>query len=553
MVRAEFARDVAHYHSTRAHPTVMEPTSTGIGGDCFALYFDASTGTVHGMNGAGKSPAALTLERARQDCLGADAAGAPPASSISGPGTVLPKDHAHAVTVPGAASGWLFALDKWGSRAASEVLEPAAALAERGYPISTITANSWAAQAPTLRAVNGVSLADDAVPDGSPWPVAGPIAPHPQCAFLRPDGSAPAEGDLMTNPDLARTLREVATAGHAAFYKGRIAEAIVEAVQSRGGVLSLDDLADQAAEQVTPLSVRYRGVDVWEIPPAGQGIVALMALNTLQHHDLSNAGKPGKLTTAQYVHTQVQALRLAFADGRMHICDPEHAQVSPSDLLDAAYGEQRAGLIHPTSKCAPVEGGFPVHSSDTVSFQVVDGAGNAVSFINSNYTGFGSCIVPRGCGFTLQNRGANFSLTPGHPNAVAPRKAPYHTIIPGMITEEGRLWATFSVMGGFMQPQGHVQVVCSMVDGGLGPQEALDAPRFCLPAGTGDCEVAVEPGLESAELTALQGTVHSVQGWGRSLFGRGQVIRALPGGVLAGGSDGRGDGCAVATGVLCSK
>jgi gamma-glutamyltranspeptidase/glutathione hydrolase len=352
----------------------------------------------------------------------------------------------------------------------------------------------------------------------------------------------------MRNPDLARTFRALAEGACSGFYKGRVGDAIVAAVASRGGVLSSTDLAQHRSVKVTPLSAEFCGVRIHEIPPNGQGIVALMALQYLQRVAWPQGVLPPH-NSPTYINAVVQALRLAFADGRTHICDASMAHVSPEQLLSPEYADKRAAMIDP-ARCMPVpEGGWPIASSDTVSFQTVDSAGNAVSFINSNYMGFGTGIIPHGTGFTLQNRGAGFSLERGHPNALEPGKRPYHTIIPGMATVGGQLFASFSVMGGFMQPQGHAQVVSNMLQYGMDAQAALDAPRVCLPAGTAGCTVAVESGIDAPALQGLLPGARSVHSWERSVFGRGQVIRRMPNGVLQGGSDGRGDGCAVGCGA----
>jgi gamma-glutamyltranspeptidase/glutathione hydrolase len=333
-------------------------------------------------------------------------------------------------------------------------------------------------------------------------------------------------------------------------------------VREKGGVLTLEDLKNHASTFVTPISTRFQGVDVHEIPPNGQGITALLALNILSQLT-KDGGLPPK-GSAQEVHLQIEALRLAFADAKWFVSDMEHNTSLPvEELLSERYAKERAALVDRTKAAIDPKHGSPELSCDTVSFQVVDGQGNAVSMVNSNYEGFGTGLVPRGCGFTLQNRGCNFELhgaAVGHPNALAPSKRPYHTIIPGLSTfaASGELHSSFSVMGGFMQPQGHVQVLSHMLLHGMNPQEALDAPRFSIDvdrptepgSSDGGSSVLVEAHLGADVIAALRDAfghhILEVAGLKRSAFGRGQIILRDPTtGVLCAGSDGRADGCAM--------
>jgi gamma-glutamyltranspeptidase/glutathione hydrolase len=407
-----------------------------------------------------------------------------------------------------------------------------------------------------------------------------------------PDGvRAPKAGDIIKLPNLARTFRTLGTEGKKGFYSGRIAEEIVRVVGDRGGHLELADLQhhlEQGSEPVDPISLKFRGqgtasspgggVELWEHPPNGQGIVALMALGILQ--ELEAQGKipaftPAAHNTAPYLHAIIESLRIAFADANWFVTDPSTTPVPTPSLISQPYLAQRAALFNPTRASDILAHGNPspsstspqkfpspaLRSSDTVYFAVSDAHGNAISFINSNYAGFGTAMVPRGCGFTLQNRGANFSLDRAPPNALAPRKRPYHTIIPGLVTNagDGSLHSVFGVMGGFMQPQGHVQVLLGQVVGGLSPQQALDAPRVCIGAGMADegdvydRTVYVEEGMPEETVRGLRELGHRVEvrgGWGgkgRQMFGRGQVIRwtvdGVEGtGVWSAGSDRRGDG-----------
>lgn len=391
---------------------------------------------------------------------------------------------------------------------------------------------------------------------------------------------APAPGEIFKNPTLAKTFRTLAAEGKKGFYTGRIAEELVKVVQDLGGHLELDDLKhhlDVGSESVEPISVKFdgqglakddRGVELWEHPPNGQGIVALMALGIIQ--ELEKQGKiptftPQDFNSTAYLHAIIEALRLGFTDASWYVTDPNVVKVPTEGLISPAYLAERAKIFDPNKAFEPQDPGKPfaspaLQSSDTVYFTVTDAAGNAASFINSNYGGFGTCIIPKGCGFTLQNRGANFSLDARHPNKLEPRKRPYHTIIPGMATNlnDGSLYASFGVMGGFMQPQGHVQVLLGQVVAGLNPQQALDAPRICIESGTTengkvlDWTVNVEEGISEETVEGLKKLGHNVvvlKGWDRGMFGRGQIIRYVidpidktP--IWSAGSDPRADGAA---------
>eukprot|EP00123_Amoebidium_parasiticum_P018573 comp24246_c0_seq1/m.44859 comp24246_c0_seq1/g.44859 ORF comp24246_c0_seq1/g.44859 comp24246_c0_seq1/m.44859 type:complete len:558 (-) comp24246_c0_seq1:93-1766(-) len=500
---------------------VTEPTSTGIGGDCFCLFFDAKTKKVRALNGSGRAPAALTIEHLR-------------AKGYTG--NELPKFDVNTVTVPGAAAGWVDTVENFGSGSLSmqDILQPAINLAEQGYPVAPVTAQNWAKQVHLLRSQS----------------------PYGGC-FLVDGTRAPREGEVMRNPELAETFRLLASQRKKGFYEGRVAQAIVSVLQQKGGVMALSDLAQHTSSIVEPISLDYHGVTVWECPPNGQGLVALVALNILQHTDLASH----KHTSAEYLHILIEALRLAFADAQAHLADPEHVAVPVARLLSTEYGAERARLIDARRATRELSTGVPYASSDTVYLTVADQWGNACSFINSNYMGFGSCIVPEGCGFTLQNRGHNFTLDSGHPNHLAPGKRPYHTIIPAMVTRDGELWLSYGVMGGFMQPQGHVQVLASMLHYQMGPQQALDTPRFCLPDGTHGLRVLVEDGVDKDTVQALRDMGHEVlvvtdlvggsfdpfsahPHIDRGYFGRGQVIENRAG-VLCAGSDPRADGLAM--------
>ncbi|HJR81302.1 MAG TPA: gamma-glutamyltransferase [Anaerolineales bacterium] len=485
---------------------VTEPTSTGIGGDMFALYYSADTKRVTALNGSGRAPAALTLDRLQKD----------------GFSTELPPFHAYTVTVPGACAGWFDLIQKHGSLSKEEILAPAIRLAQEGFPVAPITAYSWQ---------HGAERQLRSAPNGQELTI---------------DGRGPKPGEIFRNPNLARTFETIAQGGLSAFYQGEIAEAIVAVIQESGGCMTAEDLASHASTWEEPISVTYRGLRVYECPPNGQGITALIALNVLEGFDLSSIAS----ISVERLHRMIETMRLAFADSRWYVADPAFSNVPVQELLSKEYADERRRLIDLKRATIDPKRGSPVSSSDTVYLSVVDKFGNACSFINSNYWGFGTGIVPKGWGFTLQNRGHNFSLDPNHPNGLAPRKRPYHTIIPAMVTrEDGSLYASYGVMGGFMQPQGHVQVLAALVDDGLDPQAALDLPRFCIDVEQAGGRVALEEGISlnvASKLEQMGHPVYMVSGYGRSLFGRGQVIlRDKATGVSTAGSDPRADGCAM--------
>ncbi|MBN8658102.1 MAG: gamma-glutamyltransferase [Anaerolineae bacterium] len=485
---------------------VTEPTSTGIGGDMFALYYDAQTQQVTALNGSGRAPSALTLDRLKREVLLADS---------------LPFYHPHTVTVPGACAGWCDLISKHGSLSLTEILAPAIRLADEGFPVAPITAHFWGrgADRQLKSALNGHELTID--------------------------GRAPRTGEIFQNKGLAKTFKLVAERGALGFYQGSVAESIVAVIKEAGGCLSAEDLASHVSTWETPLSVDYRGLRVYECPPNGQGITALIALNILEGFDLASMD----LLSTEKMHLMIEAMRLAFADAKWYVSDPAFSKIPMQELLSKEYASERRKLIDLKRATVDPRRGSPVNASGTVYLSVVDGMGNACSFINSNYMGFGTGIVPKGWGFTLQNRGHNFSLDPNHPNALAPGKRPYHTIIPAMVTRvsDNSLYASYGVMGGFMQPQGHVQVLSALKDGGLDPQSALDLPRFCLDADSKGGRVDIEEGMPTATVNALREMGHSlndVSGYERAVFGRGQVILRDEAGVLCGGSDPRADGYA---------
>ena len=481
--------------------TVVEPTSNGIGSDAFALVWDGAT--VHGLNASGSAPRALTRD-----------------AVIDAGYERMPELGWLPVTVPGAPSAWRALHERWGRLPFEVLFEPAIRLAEEGFAVTPYTSWVW------LAAARRYARLRDA-PQHAGW-----------FSTFSPDGtgSAPRAGEVMVLPDHARTLRLLAATGCDAFYRGDLAVAIEAFAQSTGGLLSADDLAAHRPDWVDPISTTYRDHEVWEIPPNGQGITALTALNILEGTDIADHPRD---SVASF-HLQIESMKLAFADALRHVADPAHVAVPVAGMLDKAYAATRRGMIGATAGDPP--SGDPPRGG-TVYLCAADGDGMMVSYIQSNYQGFGSAIVVPGTGIALQNRGANFSLDASHPNVLAPGKRPYQTIIPGMLTRAGEVVGPFGVMGGFMQPQGHVQVVVNTVDHGLQPQAALDAPRFRWTQGR----------MVEVEMSTPPGTIEGLRRIGhrvivqpeRGEFGKGQIIRRLPGGALVAATDQRADGAAL--------
>lgn len=497
--------------ATAAALNVTEPNFTGIGGDVFTLYYEAKTKKITALNGSGRAPAALTIDLIKKQ-------------NLADGDKIRDWMHPHNITVPGACAAWCDFIAKHGTMPMKQILTPAIQLAEEGFPVAPLTARSWqgGVDRALSKTLNGVELTIN--------------------------GRAPSEGEIFKNPGLARTFHAVAEGGKDAFYRGEIAKSIAAIIQEAGGVMTEQDLAAHESSWVEPISTTYRGVRVWECPPNGQGLAVLMALNILEGFELKGMDQLG----VERLHLMIEALRVAFADTRWYVADPTFCPAPLEELLSKKYADTRRKLIDPKRATVDTKHGSPVASSGTVYFCAVDGQGNAASFINSNYQTptFGTGIVPRGWGFALQNRGNNFSLDPNHPNALAPRKRPYHTIIPGMMTRsDGSLYGPFGVMGGFMQPQGHTQVVVGMIDDDLDPQAALDRPRFQITDAKTDGVVKFEEGIPPETVAALARMGHpmeQINGYARGTFGRGQIIRRDPDtGVLCGGSDPRADGCAV--------
>jgi len=494
--------------ATAAVLCVVEPMQTGLGGDGFALLWSAQEGRLVGLNGSGRAPAAASLEAFHARGL-----------------RTVPSTGILSATVPGAVHAWETLSTRYGRLALSELLEPAILAAEQGFAVTELVAHYW-----DLLQRAG-ALRNDAAR-----------------ACFAPDG-APRPGEHFRNPSLSSTLERVATGGAKAFYEGEIADAIVATSKAEGGFLTHADLADHRSSFVEPLATTYRGITVAELPPNGQGLAALLALDMLECFDPAEAPPESALDW----HRRIESVKLAMADRDAYVADPDHARVPTAELLDKAYARKRAALIGQRA----LPGGSPgLGNSDTTYLCAADEQGNLVSFIQSLFSGFGSGIACGDTGVLLQNRGAGFRLDPAHPNCLAPGKRPFHTIIPGMLLRAGAgpavpvPWMAFGIMGGDIQPQAHLAFVANVVDHGLNPQEAIDRPRFRYLAGT---EVAIEepelPVREGGNLgDALRARGHTVAPPGNVMidrFGGGQAIARESEGVLVGASDRRKDGCAL--------
>ena len=476
--------------------TVVEPTSNGIGSDAFALVWDGDK--LHGLNGSGRAPAALSIDAVQR------------AGHLN-----MPTSGWLTVTVPGAPRAWADLHARFGKLPFADVLAPAIGYAERGFYVTPVIARNW------VRTVNVMKQRPDAMFRG----FLPTFAPH---------GQAPRAGERFVAPGHARTLKRLAASAARDFYEGETAHAIDAFARETGGPLRADDLAAHVSSWVEPIKVDYHGYSVWEIPPNGQGIAALMALGMLDGLDIHEHPRD---STAAY-HLQIEAMKLAFADAYRYVADPEHAEVPVRGLLDPAYLASRRALIGAEARTP--EPGLPPRGG-TVYLCAVDGDGLMISMIQSNFSGFGSGVVVPELGVALQNRGAGFTLEAGHPNHLAPGKRPFHTIIPAFLTRGGEPIGPFGVMGGEMQPQGHTQVMINSIDYGLNPQAALDAPRWRVDGAT----VSLELETPRHIVEGLIAHGHPVQVQPESgQFGRGQAIWRLPTGALVAGSESRCDGCA---------
>jgi len=482
---------------------VVEPMSTGVGGDVFALVYDSKTKKIEALNGSGKSSMRTDIDDLRN--MGMDSI------PLEGPYSGL------AVSVPGCVDAWDQLLKKFGVFSLDSVLVPAIDYSQNGFGVSEITANNW-------------KLAEKK------------LSINERCEFL-PNDRAPDFGEKVVLPDLNRTLKGISENGRSYIYEGVIPEKISEYVQKFNGWLCEEDFSLHSSSWVKPISSNYRGYDVWECPPNGQGIAALIALNIVENIDLVNS----EIEPVLQLHYKIEAMKIAFQDALWYVADPEKVDIPIQELLSKSYAKKRFNEIKEDSTCREYKRGNFNQHGDTVYVSVIDGNGNACSLINSLYQGFGTGLVVPETGIALQNRGALFSTNRDHPNFLEPNKRPYNTIIPCMITRNSNLVSSLGVMGGFQQPQGHLQVISNMIDFGMNPQEALDSERFSV--SIENDTLFVENSFNPDVVAALKLKGHSVSinsGFDRGLFGGGQIIvRDNDEGVLFGGSDPRKDGLSV--------
>jgi gamma-glutamyltranspeptidase / glutathione hydrolase len=486
---------------------VVEPMSCGIGGDLFAIVWDAKSKRLIGLNASGRAPGSATIDLYRSKGL-----------------TKIPVHGPLSWSVPGCVDGWDQLRRRFGTKGWPELLAPAIAYAELGFPVSEIIADNWHEAEASLLEV-----------------------PTSAACYL-PGGHAPATGSVFRNPGLARSLRMIAQEGRDAFYKGPLADAIVRYSQSAGGLFTHQDFADHTSTDVEPVSTNYRGYDVWELPPNGQGIAVLQMLNLLEPFNLKAMGPH----SAEALHLMIEAKKLAYEDRAKFYADPAFVHAPIATLISKPYADRRRAEMKPDRANLRPTAGEPA-GADTIYMTVVDRDFNCVSLIQSNFHGFGSYHVPADLGFALQNRGCLFALDPNHLNRLEPRKRPFHTIIPGFVTKGGQPWLSFGLMGGDMQAQGHAQVICNMIDFGMDVQEAGDAARFrhsgsSEPTGQpadGGGSVALESGISAEVRRDLCAKGHRLVD-SPGGFGGYQAIRIdLERGVLIGGSDPRKDGCAM--------
>lgn len=483
---------------------LVEPTGNGIGGDLFAIVWDAKTKQLYGLNASGRSPYNLTLDYFKEN--GYDKIPA------LGP---LP------VSVPGCVDGWFELSQKFGSLPMSDILAPAIRYAREGFPLTELIAYYWKRNAEILQDYPGFAE-----------------------VFL-PNGQAPAKGEIFKNPYLANTLERIAKQGRDIFYRGEIAREIVEYLQAQGGFLSMQDLEDHTSEWVDPISTNYRGFDVWELPPNGQGTAVLQMLNVLEQYDISNMG----FGSPEYMHLFIEAKKLAFEDRAKYYADPKFNQLPVEQLISKKYARERSKLIQPekASRSFPAS---ELEQGNTIYLTTADKEGNMVSLIQSNYRGMGSGMTPGKLGFVLQDRGELFALEKEHLNVYEPHKRPFHTIIPAFITKDGEPFISFGLMGGAMQPQGHVQVVCNLIDFGMNLQEAGDAPRIrhegsSQPTGermTDGGTTYLESGFDYPTILNLLGKGHQIQ-FSKGGYGGYQAIQwDKKNQVFLGASESRKDG-----------
>jgi len=492
---------------------LVEPQMNGIGGDMFAIVWDAETEQMYALNATGRSGYAFTRELLEERGL--------ERNPDSGPLSWM---------VPGAVDGWAELLERFGTMSFEEVLAPAIAYARDGFPVTDIISGDWVAAEEALRR----------------WP--------DSAATYLPEGRAPRAGEVFRNPDLARSYELIARNGRDGFYKGAIAERIVTWGQANGAVLTMQDFAEHTSTWVEPVSTGYRGYDVWQLPPNSHGITALMMLNIMERFDIAAMGH----NSADALHVMVEAKKLAFADRGEYVADPEFSSLPVEYLISKGYGERRASLIDMERALIDVSPfratmDDPLEHGDTVYFTVVDKDRNAISMIESIFSAFGSKVVPGEVGFAMQNRASGFSMEPGHLNEIGPHRRSLHTNMPGMVTKDGVLWLSYGVMGGNMQPQGHAQVLSNIIDFGMSLQEAGDSARFrhapdssAAVARARGGTISLEWGVLDEVVAELERRGHTVRRVGGGSMGGYQAILINPiTGMLHGGSDPRKDGMAI--------
>ncbi len=484
---------------------LVEPTGNGMGGDIFAIIWDAKTEKLYGLNGSGRSPKALSRQWFLDN--GYDQ---------------IPSHGPLPVSVPGAVDGWFMMHDRFGKLPMAEVLKPTIDYAEKGFPVTQLIAYYWNRSVPLLSKYPGFT------------------------EQYTLDGKAPKEGEIWRNPGLANTLKALSTGGRDAFYKGTIAKTIGDYMQANGGFLSYTDMAAHQGNWIEPVSTNYRGYDVWELPPNGQGIAALQILNIMEQHDLSKMAHD----SAEYVHLFTEAKKVVFEDRAKYYADPEFNKIPVTELISKSYAKKRAELIDLNRAGKNYPAGNPaLEHGDTIYLTTADKDGNMVSLIQSNYRGMGSGMTPPGLGFILQDRGEMFSLEEGHFNVFEGGKRPFHTIIPAFVTKDQQPWMSFGLMGGAMQPQGHAQIVINMIDFGMDIQAAGDAPRIHH---TGSSEptgelmndggiLNLETGYPYETIRALMRMGHKVQ-FANGPYGGYQAIMRASNGVYWGASESRKDG-----------
>jgi gamma-glutamyltranspeptidase/glutathione hydrolase len=482
---------------------LVEPTGSGIGGDLFAIVWIAEDKQLYGLNASGRSPKSLTLEYFKEQGM-----------------TKIPAYGPLPVSVPGAVDGWFELNTKFGSMPMSDILAPSIDYAKKGFPVTELIAWYMQRSVPRLSQYKGFK------------------------ETYMPNGKAPVKGQIFTNQNLAATYEKIASGGRDAFYKGDIARVIAAYMKEQGGFLGYEDLAEHTSEWVEPVSANYRGYDVWELPPNGQGIAALQILNIMEQYDVEGMG----FGSTQYVHTFIEAKKLAFEDRAKYYADPAFNKIPVDWLISKEYAQQRRNLIDPSKAAKRIDAGL--NEGDTIYLTTADKFGNMVSLIQSNYRGMGSGMTPDGLGFILQDRGEMFSLQKGHFNQLEPGKRPFHTIIPAFVTRNGKPWLSFGVMGGGTQPQMHAQIVMNLIDFGMNLQEAGDAPRMLHsgssePTGevmTDGGYVSLENGYSAHTRRELLHKGHVLREVSGSYGGYQAIMRDLKTGVYYGASESRKDG-----------